>query len=146
MACASPISRRRRSAQFSAFARRIGVLAALCAIVDVLPAAAQVLGQAADDSISLWRVAAALLFCVLLAIGGAFALKLRAGTAFVLPSRTNRRLRVVESLRLSPQSTLCIVDCDGGELLMVTTSAGAALIDRLPARDSRPMRRSDGIS
>jgi len=149
MACASSISRLPRNALLSALARCIGLIAALFALLlaEALPAAAQVLGQGGDDSVSMWRVAAALLVCVLLAVGGAFALRTRMGTgALVFAPPRGRRLKLVETLRLSPQSTLCIVDCDGRELLVMASPAGAELLDRLSPRETRPVRQADGMS
>jgi flagellar biogenesis protein FliO len=116
-------------------------------LAEALPADAQVLGQGGDDPVSMWRVAAALLLCILLAVGGAFALRMRMGAdAFVLAPQRNRRLKLVEVLRLSPQSMLCIVDCDGRELLVMASPAGAELLDRLPPRETHPVRQTDGMS
>src|SRR5258706_11729693 len=105
MACASSISRPPRNVLLSALARSIGLIAAVFALLlaEARPTAAQVLGQGGDDTVSMWRVAAALLVCVLLAVGGAFALRARMGAgALVFAPPPGRRLKLVGTLRLSP--------------------------------------------
>lgn len=94
------------------------------------PAAAQHLGRAADDDVSMWRVFAALLLCLMLAVGGAFVLRMRFGTGQILPliTKQSRRLKLIESLRLGQQSDLCIVICDGRELLVSVSPHGVQLL------------------
>lgn len=97
-------------------------------------AVAQRLGQGADDDVSVWRVVAALLLCMVLAVVGAFILKSggwRGLPAFVSLKRGNR-LRLVESLRVGNQAELCIVVCDGRELLVSSSAQGIALLKQLP--------------
>ncbi|TMJ18113.1 MAG: hypothetical protein E6G94_00680, partial [Alphaproteobacteria bacterium] len=74
--------------------------AALLLLVAASPAAAQTIGQASGGpDISIWRVLGALLFCLLLAAGAAFALRTRLrGTLPTLKSGAPRRMRLVESL------------------------------------------------
>lgn len=98
---------------------------------------AQTLGQGPEDQIAWWRVAAALAFCLMLAIGAAFVIKARTNGQLSLPRLTGsrvpstRRLELVETLRLKPQLDLVIVRCDGHELLLATHAQTAQLIERL---------------
>jgi hypothetical protein len=97
------------------------------------PALAQVIGKGGDDGISLWRVVAAFLFCCLLAACAAILLKKRFGggaSLLRLPFSQDRRLQLVESLRLSHQVDLCLVRCDGDELLVAASAAGVVLLNK----------------
>lgn len=93
-------------------------------------ATAQQLGQASEDGVSLVRVGLALTLCLLLAVGGAVAIKLRSGHAMPLLRREggNRRLILKESLRISHQIDLCIVSCDGQESLIASSANGAQFL------------------
>jgi len=123
------------------------MLVALCAPHAAL---AQKLGQGGDDGISLWRVMAALLLCLALAVAGALALKARSGGAawplrFILPraGRQARRMQIVESMRLSHQVDLYIVTCDNRDLLIAVNSQGAQILERLGPHDGAIMKRRD---
>ena len=96
------------------------------------------LGQVGDDGVAWWRVAAALIFCLLLAVSGAFALRTRLGggvgvrrPTWLRTPQTTRRLELIETLRVKPQVDLLIVRCDGRELLLSASAHGAELIERL---------------
>jgi hypothetical protein len=109
--------------------------AALLLPLQAGPALAQTLGPGDGDDISLWRVLAALLLCMVLAIAGAFALKARPGLGRLFSfavKHGKRRLHLVETLRLNHQIDLCIVDCDGQELLVAASARGAELLGRMP--------------
>jgi flagellar biogenesis protein FliO len=97
-------------------------------------ASAQTLGRAADGDISLWRVASALLLCIVVAVVAAFVLKARMGNAntFQFLAKRSRRLQLVETLRFGQQSVLSIVICDGQEMLVLTTGQAVQLMQRLP--------------
>ena len=113
---------------------RAATLAIPCLLLLFQPAAAQTLGQGSDVEISVWRIVATLVLCTMLAVGGAFLLKARQGSlplGSFLPKQ-NRRLRLVESLRLGPQADLCIVECDGRELLIAASAQGTRLLANLP--------------
>jgi flagellar biogenesis protein FliO len=114
--------------------RRALLFGSLSACAAAQSAWAQTLGRAPDDEISLWRVGIALLFCVVLAIAGAFLLRARLGQAplFAFPTKSGRRLKMVETLRLGRVIALSIVECDGKELLVMSSEERAELLARLP--------------
>ncbi|HEY0959831.1 MAG TPA: hypothetical protein VGE05_11260 [Novosphingobium sp.] len=97
-------------------------------------ASAQTLGQASEDGVSFWRVAGALLFCLILGIGAILILRARNGALPTHPLLTslvpkNRRLQLIEVLRLNQHVDLCMVSCDGKTMLLATSSRG---VDILP--------------
>jgi flagellar biogenesis protein FliO len=103
------------------------------------PALAQRLGQGADDGISMWRVVAVLILCLGLAVFAAYALRARmggGGMPFLSGPRPGRRMMLVETLRLSHQIDLCIVNCDGQQMLVAASAQGATLLKELPAPSS----------
>lgn len=83
--------------------------------------AAQQLGRAPADDLPLWRVALALLLCLALALGGAFALRARMKGGRSLPLIGAKRLILVERIRLSHQVDACLVRCDQKEFLITTS-------------------------
>lgn len=101
------------------------------------PIFAQRLGQGTGTEVPILRVIFALALCLALAVGAAFVLKRRLGGLGSRAIGRTRRLQLVESLRLSHQVDLCIVDCDGGEFIVAATPHGATLINAGPlAHDS----------
>lgn len=94
------------------------------------PAIAQHFGQGMDDGISVWRIVAALLLCSGIAVVAALFLKFRFtnGRTGLQIGRSKPRLQMIEILRIRPQIDLCIVACDGEELLIMTTPQGASLL------------------
>jgi flagellar biogenesis protein FliO len=107
-------------------------LGAACLVLIASPAAAQTIGQAGGGpEISIWRVLGALLFCLLLAAGAAFALRTRLkGTLPTLKTGSPRRMRLIESLRLSHQTDLCIVEVDGEEIIVAASPHGPRFLPR----------------
>jgi hypothetical protein len=95
------------------------------------PVAAQTLGQAPDDTVSFWRVAGSLLFCIGLGIGAVFIMRSRGGRAPAFPAlvRKDRRLHLIEVLRLNPHVDLCLVSCDDATMLLAASQHG---VDVLP--------------
>jgi flagellar protein FliO/FliZ len=102
------------------------------------PAFSQRLGQASETDVPIWRVLLALAFCLALGVAAIFVLRRRFRGARPLAfGRGERRLALVESLRLSHQVDLCIVTRDGREYLIAAGPQGATLLDgtALPARE-----------
>ena len=107
----------------SGAARRIG---AALALVGVSTPAFAGLGGAPEDGVSLWRVLGALLFCLMLAVAGAFAIRARlGGRPLITRLRTGAsRLELEESLRVTPQLQVAIIRCDGARILVAATPSG----------------------
>ena len=82
------------------------------------PAAAQSLGQGGGTDVPIWRVLGALLLCLLLAAGAAFALRARMRGGGLIIASTGRRLQLVERVRLNQHADLCIVRMDEREFLV----------------------------
>jgi hypothetical protein len=107
-------------------------------------ALAQTLGQAVSPAVPWWRVVGALVVCLGLAAGGAFALRSRlglvAGLRLPLAGADQRRLRLVETVRLSHQIDVCLLRFDERDLLVAATPHGAVLLsDRdQPAPAQKP--------
>jgi flagellar biogenesis protein FliO len=102
---------------------------AATALMAGAPALAQRLGQGTGGEVPVWRVLGALAFCLALAIGAAFLLRRRLGGPVRATFGRDRRLQLVESLRLSHQIDLCVISCDGAEFLLAATPHGATLIN-----------------
>lgn len=119
----------------------MGGLVSVFALV-MTPSLAQHLGQNADDGISVWRVVAALIVCLGLAVAIPFALKYRLANKLVSGTflqRGTRRLQIVENLRLAHQVNLCIVKCDGQQMLVSVTNQGVRIVTTLtPDASERP--------
>jgi flagellar biogenesis protein FliO len=91
-------------------------------------ALAQTLGAGGGADVPLWRVVGALILCLALAIGGAFALRIKLRGALPGLGTAGRRLRLVESIRLTQQVDVCLLSCDDKEFLIAATPHGALLI------------------
>ncbi len=107
-------------------------------------ATAQTLGHGAEVQVSYWRVAAALLLCLALAVGAAFALRARYATrgrpltladlmGRTLSSRaasSQRCLELVDRLRVNPQLEICLLVCEGRRYLIASSANGAVVLDK----------------
>lgn len=106
---------------------------------------AETLGQGAEVHVSYWRVAAALLLCLILAVGAAFALRARyaargrPATLAELMSRSlklrpsgaaSRRLELADRLRVNPQLEVCLLVCEGRRYLIASSSSGMVVLDK----------------
>jgi len=106
----------------SAFAGRSATLAVPRAVI-----------SQQEDGISALRVIGSLALCLLLAVGGAFALRARLATTpgwrpFPSRPKAGRRLRHVETLRLSPHVQLSLVTFDDSEILLAVSPHGARML------------------
>jgi len=90
---------------------------------------AQTLGQGGGTNLPWWRVIGALILCLGLAIGAAFALKTRLRGAGPVFSSAKRRLQLVETLRLSHQVDICLLTCDDQTLVVAATPQGAVFLN-----------------
>lgn len=137
----------RRHTALRRWYRAIIVIASF-AWLSMNPALAQILGKEESDGISTWRVVGALILCLVLGTIAAFALKFGASPRLFLSRKTDRRrkLALVESLRLSHQTDLCIVDCEGHRVLLAISAHGAQLLHHLPQAADGGAARNDGQS
>ncbi len=118
--------------------RRLRLPAAIFCTFAATTAAAQTLGRADSDDVSVWRVVAAFALCVVLAVAAALVLRARLGYLPQLGRGRPRRLRLVETLRLGRQVSLSIVACDGDEMLLLSSDQSGQLIRRLRTDEAGP--------
>lgn len=112
---------------------RIGFVCIFLLALTVGQASAQTLGQAPSDAVSFWRVTGALLLCIALGIAAIFVLRSRSGATLARPSlpsfvRKDRRLQLIEILRLNQHVDLCLVACDGKPMLLAASSHGVEVL------------------
>ncbi len=120
---------------------RHSVVLAIAAAAQASPALAQHLGGGADVDVPWWRVAAVLVLCVLMAGAAIYAARFRlfrnAGTAawpssffdaVKLMAPAPRRLKVIETVRLSHQVDICLVSCDDVEFIIAAGANGATVV------------------
>lgn len=98
------------------------------------PALAQKLGGGGGADVPVWRVLGALLLCLLLAVGAAVALKTRLRGATPIFGDARRRLNLVETVRLSHQIDVCLLTCDGREIIVAAGPHGATFLPEMPPR------------
>jgi flagellar biogenesis protein FliO len=130
-----------------------GALVVICCAAFAAPAAAQILGRARDTDVPAWRVLGALVLCLALAVGAAFALRARLRAGAYVPkgfgggaqllevfrrggltaAKGPRRLQLVESVRLNPQVEVCLLRFDGKELLVAATPQGESMLTEAQA-------------
>lgn len=131
---------------------------AILAGLAALPACAQNLGLGGSSpEIPLWRVVGALFFCCLLGAVGALALRYRLRNRAGRAPRANMRLvdeqtvgrlmaalglkgpkgeaaptrlQLIETVRLSYQVEVSLVECDGVGVMIVTSPHGAFVVNR----------------
>jgi flagellar biogenesis protein FliO len=100
----------------------------------VLPmnaAIAQQLGQGGEEDISLLRVFVVLILCIMLAAIAAFVLRARLGGTKLWSKHMAGRLVIVESRRVTPQASICLIALDGQEYLVAFSPNSASLIDKV---------------
>lgn len=111
------------------------------------PGAAQQLGQGGGAEISYWRVFFALLFCLALAAGVIFAMRhrLRGGRPAIADrfrwskwlDQGERQIELIETLRLSHQTDICLVTVRGEEMLIAVSAAGVVRLDWIDGSKTR---------
>lgn len=92
------------------------------------PAFAQTLGQGQASDISFVRIALSLLALLLLAAIVLFLFRSRLAPVRLWTPGGARRLHVLESVRLTPQASLCLVSADHVEYLVVVSASGATVL------------------
>ncbi len=95
----------------------------------VAPAMAQQLGHGTEVDISGWRVLAGLGFILILGVGMFLAARSRQIDLTTWRSVSTKRIKVIETTRLSPQAALCLASCDGKEYLIALTAGSVSVID-----------------
>jgi len=108
-----------------------GIRAACCVLAAGVagPVGAQQLGGGQAADVSVVRVIAVFVLCVMLALAGAYALRFRMTGRLDLPTLAQgaaRKLVLVERLRLGPQHELCLVALEGREFMVSVSPAGIA--------------------
>ena len=143
----------RRSAKL----RWAGALALCVGVADASVTLAASPGTLSDSPAFWWRWTSAVALCAVLALGGALAVSARArgltvrGVAreffsrWTSPqgpgARPGKRLRILETVRLSPQSQLILVRLDERDLLIAATPTGAVLLTGATSVDPGPVAR-----
>jgi hypothetical protein len=103
----------------------------LCLLLMITtPALAQQLGHGDDVGIPWWRLAAMLGLMLALGIGAVFAARSRSFDFKIWQISPNRRLKVIETARLSVQGSLCLVVLDDKEFLIAITASSATVIEK----------------
>ncbi|HEY2710706.1 MAG TPA: flagellar biosynthetic protein FliO [Caulobacteraceae bacterium] len=109
-----------------------------CGLLPGLAFAQRLGGGAPETTIAWWRVISALVVCLALAIGGAYALRSRMrGAAPLLPA-DERRLRLLETMRIGHQVDICLIGCGEHQVLVAASPQGVVLLksDASAAGDS----------
>ena len=109
-------------------------------ILSTTPALAQRLGGGGTASdISIGRIVAALVLCVIAAVLAILLLK-RGGGRIDLAGLTSfrklavaRRIDVIETRRISQHADLCLVRCDGQDYLILTAQGQQSVLREGPA-------------
>ena len=110
-------------------ARWLGRCISAAGAMAPVSALAQQLGRGDDTAISLWRV---LIGVVLILTLGGTALYLGRGRmkGIVLWQKdSDRRLKVIETARMAPNTWLCLASCDGKECLLAITAHSVTLVN-----------------
>jgi hypothetical protein len=93
-------------------------------------AMAQQLGRGAEIDLPLWRILAGLGLILALGVGALLVVRSRGAKLTLWRPVAHRRLKVIETTRLSPQGVLCLASCDGTEYLIAITPGSALVVDR----------------
>lgn len=106
-----------------------------CALAVAAPVLAQNLGTGQAPNVSIVRIVAVLIFCLLAAVALVFLLRNRAIGGRLRPGILGElgrrgRVRVIESRRISIHADLCLVEFEGEEILILCGSGGAEVLTR----------------
>jgi Flagellar biosynthesis protein, FliO len=107
---------------------RVGIVVCVQCLM-ATPALAQHLGQGDDVNVPVWRVLAALALVLMLGIGAVVVARSRSVDLKLWQGASTRRLKVVETVRLSPQGSLCLAVFEEKEYLIAITPGSATVID-----------------
>jgi hypothetical protein len=113
---------------------RTGLTLAVCAAAAPSLAFAQRLGGAPEFETPWLRLIVGLLLCTLVAALAAVVIRrfMHAGSPvngrFLFLGAAPRRLRVIETHRLSAHADVCMFTCEGREYLVVVSAAGATVL------------------
>lgn len=105
------------------------------ALVAGSPASAQQLGGASETGVSVVRILAALLVCLVAAAALIFVVKRRSGSRsklFNFRSLLDRRsqIEVIEVRRISSYAEVSLIACGESEYLILTGSSGQQIVER----------------
>lgn len=110
-------------------ARTLAVATVFCGQAGA--ALAQTLGRGGGGEVSIWRVLGSLVVCLGLAIGAAYALRTRfRGVAAPMFGAQERRLSLIETVRLSHQVDVCLMRCDDDHFVVASTPQGLVVISK----------------
>lgn len=94
-------------------------------------ALAQAFGEGASP-ISFWRVAGALALCLGLGAAAAFVLRrqMAPGTPWLAQplAKRDQRLRLIQAVRLTPQVSACLLECEGVTVLVGAGPSGCTVL------------------
>ena len=91
------------------------------------PVAAQVLARGNGVDVSILRIVISLLFCIALAAGAIFALRLKLPAGALFKRVGANRLTLVDQISLGPQRGVYLIELDGKEYLALFSQQGASL-------------------
>lgn len=100
-------------------------------------AVAQTLGRAPESGVDGARAAIGLLVCLALAVGVALVLRRFVGGAAPPFRREPRRLQLLEAVRLSGRTDVCLLRCDQEEFILAV-SPQTTLLVRAPKASEPP--------
>lgn len=116
--------------KISAGLSRLALLFFAGAALSADPAWAQAIGQTDQSLVSPWRVAAALVFCLVLGAGAIMVLRRRFGSARgAFPGTgATKRIRLLEQHYLGPQRSICLIEIDDRSYAAVFAAQAVSLV------------------
>jgi flagellar biogenesis protein FliO len=96
---------------------------------------AQQLGQGSSGAdISGWQIFSLLIFMALLIAVALMLVKFRGRPSQLFKPAADRRIEIIETARMSVQSTVCLIRYDGFDYLLSITAQSVAVIDKSPSK------------